>query len=157
ARAVTALEQLNDEAEHHINSACDFAGAVEIYRHRRARQQQFRDAFGLSTDRTVYYPVDWVRNIGHMALLDLGAKERLLNGSSPGRPVLIAPRDGTSNPAYLRYFRPHYQVVTDPHLVTALTPLARALGDRVASLIRLPDGSERYLLEGVGSIQEEWE
>jgi putative glycosyltransferase (TIGR04372 family) len=105
----------------------------------------------------LFLPDDWVRNIGHLALLDFWVKMQHLGWSPWRKLVLVAPPRVTANAAYLEWWRRYFTVITDPYLVRAVAPFAAALGSRVAGLLRLPDGLERYFGEGMGVVQEEWE
>ncbi len=151
------IEAHDDLAEDVINTTPNFAVALGIYARKAALQEQFRTAFGLERLRTLYLPDDWVRNIGHLALLDFWAKMERLGWGSWDQIVLLAPTRSVANASYVEHWKPYFAVVSDPHLVAALMPLAQALGNRVASLLKLPDGQERYFCEGMGLIQEEWE
>jgi putative glycosyltransferase (TIGR04372 family) len=144
-------------AEGAINCRGDIDVALDLYRRRRRLQQRFAETFGLTALPVRYLPEDWVRNIGHMALLDFWVKGKQLGWQAWERLVLLAPAARTANKAYLRYWEPHLTIVSDPVLIRGLTPFARVRGDRVAGLLELPDGGEAYFGEGMGVIQEEWE
>jgi putative glycosyltransferase (TIGR04372 family) len=153
----TLIEAHDFLAEDVINRDGDIPTALTIYRRKRQWQRRFAEAFGLDRIAVLYLPDDWVRNIGHIALLDFWLKMKHLGWRSWGQMILLASPRATANAAYLNCFRKHLTIVTDPHLIRALTPLARALGNRVAGLLELPTGREEYFCEGMGVIQEAWE
>jgi putative glycosyltransferase (TIGR04372 family) len=153
----TLIEAHDFLAEDVINRYGDIETALTIYRRKRQWQRQFAETFGLDRVAILYLPEDWVRNIGHIALLDFWLKMKHLGWRAWEQMILLAPQQNTANLAYLDCFRQHLTVVTDPHLICALTPLARALGSRVAGLLELPGGREEYFCEGMGVIQEAWE
>jgi putative glycosyltransferase (TIGR04372 family) len=144
-------------AETVLNNRGDFDAALEIYRRKRGLQRCFGETFGLDDIRVAYLPADWVRNIGHMALIDAWVKMQHLGWRPCDRLVLLAPRHATANDAYLHCWRQHVTVVTDPRLVAGISFLAKALGNRVAGMLTLPDGRDRYFCEGVGAVQAAWE
>jgi putative glycosyltransferase (TIGR04372 family) len=143
-------------AEDIINFRGDFEAALEVYRRQQGLQQLFAQTYHPVDERVLYLPDDWVRNIGHMALLDFWVKMQHLGWRSWDRLVLCAP-GRPANAAYLRCWERHYDVVSEPERLRSVTPLAEALGRRVACLLELPKGPDRYLCEGMGLIQEEWE
>jgi putative glycosyltransferase (TIGR04372 family) len=151
------IEAHDSLAEDVINFQGDFDAALSIYGRKQELQQRFARTFRLDADRVLYLPDDWVRNIGHMALLDFWVKMRDLGWRPWQNLVLLAPPNATANRSYLDYWKRYYTVVTDPYLIRALLPFASALGNRVASVLRLPDGQEKYFCEGMGVIQEQWE
>lgn len=144
-------------AEDAINSASDFALAAQVYR--RVDVVRARYAAWLATvpGNTLYLQEDWVRNIGHTALVDIWLKAVKLGWRAADRLVLLAPPGRTANPALARCYRPHVTVISDPRPDHPSRHLATALGPRVASQFALPDGSSRYFLEAIGAVQEAWE
>jgi putative glycosyltransferase (TIGR04372 family) len=151
------IEAYDHVAESVINSRGDFDAALDIYRRKRQLQRHFAETFGLGDIPILYLPDDWVRNIGHMALLDFWAKMKHLGWRSCDRLLLLAPPQATANDTYLHYWTKHFTVVTDPNQIRPMSLLANALGNRVAGMLELPDGREKYFCEGMGVIQEEWE
>jgi putative glycosyltransferase (TIGR04372 family) len=151
------IEAHDSLAEDVINFQGDFDAALSIYGRKQQLQQRFAETFHLDAERVLYLPDDWVRNIGHMALLDFWVKMQHLGWRPWQNLVLLAPPKATANAAYLAHWKRHYTVVTDPYLIRSLAPFASALGNRVASVLRLPDGQEKYFCEGMGVIQEQWE
>ena len=151
------IEAHDNLAEEAINISSDFALAFRLYRQKVRYQRQFVETFGVASLRTLYLSEDWVRNVGHMALLDFWIKLAKLGWRSWDQRILLAPENGTANYCYLDYWRAHYTVVSDPHLYPLVRPFGQALGHRVASLLELPGGKDAYFLEGMGAIQEEWE
>jgi putative glycosyltransferase (TIGR04372 family) len=151
------IEAHNDLAEEVINTESNFETALEIYARKAKLQQQYRKTYGLEKVRTLYLPDDWVRNIGHLALLDFWIKMKQLGWGDWDEVTLLAPQALVANPCYLDYWKKYFTVVSDPHLITALTPLAQALGHRVAGRLVLPDGKQRYFCDAMGLIQQEWE
>src|SRR5262249_53875253 len=107
--------------------------------------------------RTLCLPDDWVRNIGHLGLLDFWVKLVRLGWRSYDDLVVLAPAGSTSNRHFLKYWREYYNVVTDPYLIRSLSVFAKCLGSRVANALILPDGEARYFCEAMGHIQEHWE
>jgi len=153
----TLIEAHDSLAEDVINFQGDFEAALSIYARKQQLQRHFAETFRLDDARVLYLPDDWVRNIGHMALLDFWVKMKHLRWRRWEQLILLAPTNATANRAYLNYWKRHFTVVTDPYLIRALAPFASALGNRVASVLRLPDGQEKYFCEGMGVIQEQWE
>ena len=153
----TRIEAHDREAEEVINQRGDIDAALHIYRRKQDLQREFAEAFGLAEMPVRYMPADWVRNIGHMALLDFWVKMKHLGWYPWEHLVLLAPPHATANETYLSYWKRHFTVISGPHLVRGLAPFAAALGSRVAGLLKLPDGREEYFGEGIGIIQEEWE
>jgi putative glycosyltransferase (TIGR04372 family) len=151
------IEAHDTLAEDAINLYTDFTTALSLYRRKPALQEQFRQRYPVCPAKTLYLPDDWVRNIGHMALIDFWAKMKMLGWRDFEEMVLLAPSGGTANAAYLEHYRQHFQVVTDPEQCRTLHPLAQTFGPRVACLLELPGGAEAYFVEGMGLIQEEWE
>src|SRR5262249_49025186 len=127
------------------------------YRRKDKLQEKYRSLFPVHPKRTLCLGPDWVRNIGHLALLDFFAKMVRLGWRDWDRLLLLAPGLKTANAAYLECYRPYFTVVSDPHLAERLQPLSEAIGQRVAHRLELPDGRETYFLNGMGAIQEEWE
>jgi putative glycosyltransferase (TIGR04372 family) len=153
----TLIEAHDSLAENVINAQGDFDAALNIYGRKQQLQRRFAEAFRLDDARVLYLPDDWVRNIGHMALLDFWVKMKHLRWRPWETLILLAPPNATANTAYLKYWKRHFTVITDPYLIRALAPFASALGNRVASVLRLPDGQEKYFCEGMGVIQQQWE
>ena len=151
------IEAHDNLAEEAINISSDFALAFRLYRQKVCYQRQFVESFGVASLRTLYLSEDWVRNVGHMALLDFWIKLAKLGWRSWDQRILLAPKSGTANYCYLDYWRAYYTVVSDPHLYPLVRPFGQALGHRVACLLELPGGKDAYFLEGMGVIQEEWE
>jgi putative glycosyltransferase (TIGR04372 family) len=151
------IEAHDNLAEDVINLQGDFDAALSIYCRKQQLQRHFAETFRLDDANILYLPDDWVRNIGHMALLDFWVKMKHLGWRSWQHLLLLAPPKATANPAYLDHWRRHFTVITDPYLIRALAPFASALGNRVASVLQLPDGQEKYFCEGMGVIQEQWE
>jgi putative glycosyltransferase (TIGR04372 family) len=142
-------------AEELINLSGDYTAALHVYRRHRAEQHRFAARFGLSP-RTLYLSEDWVRNIGHIALIDFVVKTVRLGWRSCDNVVLLAPAGSAANPWYAAYWKEHLTVIDDPHMVAVLRPIARALGNRVAGMLELPDGSAHYFCAGMGRVQEAW-
>ena len=158
AEGLQALIEAHDVlAEDVINRRADFDTALDLYRRKRAPQRRLAAVIGETEEDVLCLPDDWVRNIGHMALLDYWVKMRKLGWRSWRRMVLLAPPGGTANTAYRDYWKKYFTVVTEPEKVRQLAPLAAACGNRVAGLLSLPEGREAYFGDGVGAIQEEWE
>jgi putative glycosyltransferase (TIGR04372 family) len=150
-------EAHTDVAEWAISTAGDFATAGALYARRDDVHRQYRDWLASVPAETLYLSADWVRNIGHTALIDVWLKMRLLGWASAARVVLHAPPRTTANRAYVGCFRPLLKVVADPGPGGATRHLAATLGQRVASFVRLPSGERRYFLDAMGVVQEEWE
>ena len=74
-------------------------------------------------------PYEWVTLIGHIALLDTYKKLQLLGMSSPGQPILLAPKCKVANCAYLDLWRKYFCVIEDETLVNHLFPYQRFFGD----------------------------
>jgi putative glycosyltransferase (TIGR04372 family) len=150
-------EAHTDVAEWAISTASDFATADALYARRDGIHRQYRHWLATLPGETVYLAADWVRNIGHTALIDSWLKMRLLGWVSASRVVLHAPPQATANRAYVGCFRPLLKVIADPGPGGATRHLTAALGQRVASFVRLPTGERRYFLDAMGVVQEEWE
>lgn len=144
-------------AETFINQKGDFAAALALYHRKKKYQMVFRRRFRLENLPVLFLPEDWVRQIGHMALLDFWAKMKHLGWISTPHVVVLAPPERTANLHFLKYLRTQMTFITDPHLVGYLRPLADALGSNVATALDLPDGTVQYFCEGMGVIQEAWE
>lgn len=150
-------EAHNDVGEFAINFASDFATAAVVYARRDDLCRRYERWMASVPARTQYLSADWVRNIGHIALIDFWVKMQHLGWVGASRIVLHAPPRATANRAYTDYFRPFVKVVADPGPGGATRHLAAALGTRVASLLHLPSDDTRYFLEAMGAVQEEWE
>jgi putative glycosyltransferase (TIGR04372 family) len=150
-------EAHTDIAEEAINAASDFATADALYARRDDIHRQYRHWLATVPGETLYLSADWVRNIGHTALIDFWLKMRLMGWVDAARVVLHAPPQTTANRAYVGYFRPLLKVVADPGPGGAIHHLSAAIGQRVASFVRLPGGERRYFLEAMGLVQDEWE
>jgi putative glycosyltransferase (TIGR04372 family) len=157
AQLLQLLETHDLLAEDIINTTGDIEAALRLYRRKHQLQRQFSAAFGLDPERILYLPADWVRNIGHLALLDFWVKMKHLGWRSWEQMILLAPPRTTANDAYLSYWKQHFTVISDPHLLRTFSPLATLLGNRVAGLLTLPTGEDHYFCEGMGVIQEAWE
>lgn len=144
-------------AETLINHQGDFDSALALFRRKKKFQALFRRTFRLENLPVLFLPEDWVRQIGHMALLDFWAKMKHLGWIDAQHLVVVAPPERTANLHYLKYLRSQMTFVTDPHLVGYLQHLANALGSNVASALDLPGGMVQYFCEGMGVIQEAWE
>jgi hypothetical protein len=152
----TWIEAHDYLAEEAINRLGTFDPALELYRRKKPLQQQFATRFGIDR-RTLYLPDDWVRNIGHSALLDFWVKMARLGWQAWNEMILVAPLAGTANAHYLSYWKPYLTVIDRPDLINRFRPWSQALGSRVAGLLDLPDGRSLYFCEGMGAIQKEWE
>ncbi len=140
-----------------INFASDFAAAAELAQRREQLHVEYERWLASTPAETLFLSFDWVRNIGHIALLDSWVKLRHLGWLDRSRIVVHAPSRLTANRSFLSYFKPHLKVVTDPTSGGATRHLAATFGPHVASVLRLPGHQDRYFLEGMGVIQEEWE
>ena len=147
----------NDLAEFAINFESDFSTATALYARRDETRRDYTRWLTTVPAQTHYLAPDWVRNIGHIALLDFWVKMRELGWLDRTRIVVHAPPAATANRSYLAKFRPHLKIVADPEPGGGTQHLAVTFGSRVASILRLPGHSEKYFLEGMGLIQEEWE
>jgi putative glycosyltransferase (TIGR04372 family) len=143
--------------EHAINFGSDFQAAAELAQRREQLHVEYERWLASTPADRLFLSVDWVRNIGHIALLDYWVKLRHLGWLGRSRIVIHAPPRFTANRTYLNYFKPHLKIVTDPTPGGATRHLAATFGPRVASVLRLPGHPDRYFLEGMGVIQEEWE
>jgi putative glycosyltransferase (TIGR04372 family) len=152
------LSEANVElAEDAINYLSDFAVAATMYRRRDAVQDEYRRWLTTVAQRTRYLTGDFVRSIGHVAVLDFWAKLERLGWGDWDRLVLLAPPEKVANRAYLDYFRPFIKIVANPASAPATRHLGTALGTRVATMLELPDEPPRYFLEAMGAVQETWE
>ncbi|HJZ58471.1 MAG TPA: TIGR04372 family glycosyltransferase, partial [Gemmataceae bacterium] len=147
----------NHLAEYVINTKGDFAGAVRLYERREEWCERYRAWLAEQPQRTLYLMDDWVRLIGHLALLDLVVKATRMGWLRCEQIILLGTPGGTANVPYLDYFRPHIHVVRAARPGGALVHLANALGRRVAGAIDLPDGTGEYFCNALGLIQEAWE
>jgi putative glycosyltransferase (TIGR04372 family) len=150
-------EAHNAVAEYLINFTNDFTAAAAVYARRDELRQRYVGWLAAVPGHTRYLSADWVRNIGHMPMVDAVAKMQRLGWFPETRVVLHAPPAETANRAYAGYLKSVVKVVEDPAPHGATRHLANALGSRVASLVDLPSGDRRYLLEAIGDVQEEWE
>jgi putative glycosyltransferase (TIGR04372 family) len=147
----------NDLAELAINTAGDFEAAARLYRMREEVQADYREWLAAAPEDTLFLSDDWVRNVGHTALLDAWAKLKQLGWGQWKRLVLSAPPEKTANRPLLDYFVPHVRIIRSADPPPADRHFAEALGVRLSCHLPLPDGTDPYLLEGVGVVQEEWE
>ena len=147
----------NGLAEYAINKASNFAIATALYL--RGDEYRARYARWLEDlpDRTLFLSEDWVRNIGHMALIDFWVKMDRMGWRSWDRMVLIAPPASTANLVYAEYYSRHFRMIRTAQVPAGIRHMTVTFGPRVASLISYPDGSTRYFTEGMGLIQEAWE
>lgn len=126
-----------------------------------ARRDRVRDDYarwlGAEAGDALYLPEEWVRAIGHMALIDFWAKLDRLGWLGRGRVVLHAPPATVANAAYLKYYRPLVRVVPDPDPNGATARLAAALGPRISAPVRIPGQPDRVFLASAGVVQAEWE
>jgi len=150
-------ETYNDMAECAINAQTDFATAATLYRAGDEHRAKYVRWLESTPARTLYLSDDWVRNIGHMALIDFWVKMDRLGWRAWDRMLLSAPPAVTANPAYVDYYARFFTVVRAERTPPGVKHLTATLGPRVASLLTLPDGSARYFTEGMGLIQEAWE
>lgn len=148
-------EAHGDVGEFAIDFANDFAAAARAFGRRERVRAEYARWLATVPAATCYLSSNWVRLVGHTALVDFQVKRHLLGWAKTNRIVLDAPPGVTVNPAYADYYRPFVKVVSGP--AGATRHLANALGTRVASLLELPGGESAYFLEGMGAIQEEWE
>ena len=144
-------------AEAVINIRADFGTAAALYRRRDEGRRRYADWLGRYAAESLFLSEDWVRNIGHIALLDFWAKMRAMGWGDWKRLVLVAPKKATANRDYLRYFRRDFEVITDGPALPVARHLAATIGRRLAGLLPLPDGTDPYLPEGIGVVQQEWE
>jgi len=154
--AEALVETYCDLAEKSLNFRNDWAIARELYRRADAVRERYRAQIGDPGD-TLVLDGEWTRNIGHQAFLDYVLKMKDLGWTRWKNVVLLAPPSMTANEAYLECFRPRVELVREERPHAAARHRAKALGFRVAGLLRLPDGSTPYLPEALGIIQEEWE
>ncbi len=158
ARLDALMSAHDDLAEYLINNYMAFDTALALYRRKPAVRAEYVAGFGDHVNVSgLILSEDWVRNIGHTAYLDTFAKMRAMGWANWDRMVLLAPPAATANSHYARYWEHLYDVVTDARLADAIRPAARAVGPRVAGLLRFPDGSERYFTEALGTVQQAWE
>ena len=147
----------NDLAELVINTRADFATALNLYRRGDTVRRGYAKWLETAPATTLFLSEDWVRNIGHMALIDFWVKMRRMGWQSWDRMILLAPSHSTANRNYADYYRPFMTVHTTNSVHHGLRHLTNTFGPRVASLLNLPDGSARYFTEGMGLIQQAWE
>ncbi|HUR53429.1 MAG TPA: TIGR04372 family glycosyltransferase, partial [Gemmataceae bacterium] len=147
----------NDLAELVINTHADFATAMKLYGRGDAVRREYARWLETAPANTLFLSEDWVRNIGHMALIDFWVKMRRMGWFSCDRVVLLAPSHSTANRNYADYYRPFMTVNTSNSVHHGLRHMTNTFGPRVASLLNLPDGSSRYFTEGMGLIQQAWE
>lgn len=150
-------ETHNDLAELAINANTDFETATRIYQNNDELRERYLHWLGEVAPRTLFLPDDWVRNIGHIALLEYWVKMKQMGWGDWERMVLLAPPKRTANAAYLRYFRRFFHIVQNDPASAGVSHFASCLGRRLACLMPLPDGTAPYLPEAIGAIQEEWE
>lgn len=151
------VETHNDLAELLINTQTDFETAAKLYRDGAGYRDRYARWLENIPTRTLFLGEDWVRNIGHLALIDFWVKLDRLGWRTWERKLLLAPPGMTANPAYVDYYERFFQVIRTPVVPAGIRHLANTFGPRVASLLHLPDGSCRYFPEGMGLIQEAWE
>jgi putative glycosyltransferase (TIGR04372 family) len=147
----------NDLAEHVINTKSDFATAAELYQRWEGFRQRYARWLDDIPDRTLFLSEDWVRNIGHMALIDFWVKMDRMGWRAWDRKVLLAPPKAVANAAYVDYYGTFFKLIRAARVPNGIRHLTATFGPRVASLIALPDGSRRYFTEGMGLVQEAWE
>lgn len=147
----------NDLAELVINTHADFPTALSLYRRGDVVRREYAKWLETAPATTLFLSEDWVRNIGHMALIDFWVKMRRMGWQSWDRVILLAPSHSTANRNYADYYRPFMTVHTSNSVHHGLRHMTNTFGPRVASLLALPDGSARYFTEGMGLIQQAWE
>ncbi|MDB5306300.1 MAG: repeat:TPR repeat [Gemmataceae bacterium] len=147
----------NDLAEYAINTRADFPTATALYQLGAEVRRRYARWLAEVPSRTLYLSEDWVRNIGHMALIDFWVKMDRMGWRTWDRMVLLAPPGRTANRTYAEYYAPFFRILRTDQVPPGLRHLVTTFGPRVASLLDLPDGSSRYFLEGMGLIQEAWE
>jgi putative glycosyltransferase (TIGR04372 family) len=118
-------------------------------------EDQLAAEYGI--DRSVrYIGIEFVQQLGCLAMLDVIAKQDVLAGHSPPTVILADPA-WVSNTRYLDQWRPHFRTILN-------TPaeIARVAGD--AELVRLyphtwraPDGRLLYFLDAATEVEEQWE
>jgi putative glycosyltransferase (TIGR04372 family) len=147
----------NDLAESAINRRSDFATAETLYQRGEHYRRRYAEWLEQVPTTTLFLSQDWVRNIGHMALIDFMLKMQRLGWQPWKRLLLMAPDKVTANPSYLDYYTRFFKVIRSDQPPTGIKHLTAVFGPRVASLMTCPDGSTRYFTEGMGLIQEAWE
>ncbi|HJZ60241.1 MAG TPA: TIGR04372 family glycosyltransferase, partial [Gemmataceae bacterium] len=151
------VETHNELAELLINTKGDFAAAVSLYTRRDQASARYADWLSTTVKRTLYLSDDWVRSIGHIALIDFWVKLLRLGWVDRDRIVLHAPRATTANPAYLKYVESLVRIQPTARPGGAFRHLTTTLGHRVATSLTLPDGTVDYFCNVLGVIQEAWE
>ncbi|HEX4606713.1 MAG TPA: TIGR04372 family glycosyltransferase [Urbifossiella sp.] len=146
-----------DLAEYAINARTDFATANVLYGRAEAVRADYARWLATAPARTLYLSEDWTRAIGHMALIDFWVKIQRLGWRSWDRMVLVLPPGKVANPAYAGYYDRYFETIRQDPLPPALGNLVTSFGPRVAGLLTLPGGDQRYFIEGMGAIQEAWE
>jgi putative glycosyltransferase (TIGR04372 family) len=115
-----------------------------------ARELQY-DRLGLR-----FFPKASFSNIGPLGLLDTYVKAQSL-GVIPHRTnvILCAPEE-SHNPAYVRYWKKYFSLVTHPRTIELLAPLSRCLEERSNQLWCGPKGMRNVAMIGrVAQLQ--WE
>jgi len=132
-------------------------GRMDLAEECLRRHAEHAKAADPSEPQTILLSDDWVRNIGHLAMLDGQVKSKKL-GLVPDVPIqLIAPSEKVANDAYLRHWREHLRIVDDPEQIRALAPLCAARGQRVSSFWRTGPNSTHYFMEAMAHVQSQWE
>lgn len=111
---------------------------------------------GPSGKRVRILPPEWVVQIGHMGMLDIYAKMRILGWKPDCPAVLLAPPDRTVNRAYLEYWRRYFIVVEDDSLIERLLPFQRMFGECFNGWVG-EDGIELSWPEMGARSQMEWD
>lgn len=150
------LETYIEVAEFAINTNGAFVGAAELYRQRELLARRYADWLIREPSRTLFLSADWIRAIGHQALLDVWVKLIRMGWIACDRAILHAPPRDTANAHFLDYFKPHLQI-TASNRSGGLGHISTAFGHRVTTTIPLPDGTTDYFCNVLGVIQKAWE
>ena len=148
-------EAHSDVAEIALKFAPD--AFAPVFARRRVVQAEYERRMGDAIRDTHYLSEEWVRAVGHIALIDFWVKMQRLGWLGKDRIVLHAPPQTIANTAYFRYFEPLLHVVPNPAPGGATRHLAATLGPRISAQLRIPGHPERMFLAATGTIQHEWE
>src|ERR1043165_4941578 len=124
------IEELTDAWANALNSL-DIPRAYAIYNQSRAFQQRLSAMLPLSVRSVRYLSDQWSAHIGHTAHLDTYVKAGLLGWRPAEQAVLLASPQRIANRFYLDHWKPHFTVISDSAMISALWYAARVNEDYV--------------------------
>jgi putative glycosyltransferase (TIGR04372 family) len=74
-------------------------------------------------------PYEWVTQIGHLGYLDTYKKIQELGWREKSNVIVLAPPSKIVNKAFLEYWRPFFQIISERSVIDQLFPYQRFVGD----------------------------